>query len=234
MTKTILIAGGTSGIGLETVRSLVSQGDEVYCACRSPECLPDSPRIYPLAFDALAAADATFDLPAQLDGFVYFPGTITLKPFHRITPEEFITDFQVNFLGATALLQKALPALRKGRDASAVFFSTVAVQTGLPFHTSISAAKGAIEGLTRSLAAELAPTIRVNCIAPSLTDTPLAASLLNTEEKKQASAKRHALNRLGDPKEIAGLVRFLLGGDSRFMTGNIIKPDGGLSSIKLF
>ena len=141
---------------------------------------------------------------------------------------------QVNFLGAVGLLQTALPSLMKGKNAAAVFFSTVAVQTGLPFHASISAAKGAVEGLTRSLAAELAPRVRVNCIAPSLTDTTLAGSLVSSDEKKASSAKRHPLNRIGDPKEIAGLVQFLLGSQSLFMTGNVIKADGGLSSLKLF
>lgn len=233
MTKNILIAGGTSGIGAETLNLLREDGHEVYCACRSPERLPEDPHVHGMVFDA-ADPSKTLALPETLDGFVYFPGTITLKPFGRLTAEDFLHDLQVNFLGAVGLLQKALPSLLKGTDAAAVFFSTVAVQTGLPFHASISAAKGAVEGLTRSLAAELAPRIRVNCIAPSLTDTALANSLVSSEEKKASSAKRHPLNRIGDPKEIAGLVQFLLGTQSLFMTGNVIKADGGLSSVKLF
>ena len=233
MSKTILIAGGTSGIGAEALRALRSDGHVVYCACRSPEKLPDDPDVHGLAFDA-SAASPSLDLPEALDGFAYFPGTITLKPFGRLTTQDFLHDFQVNFLGAAGLLQAALPALLKGDNSAVVLFSTVAVQTGLPFHASISAAKGAVEGLTRSLAAELAPRIRVNCIAPSLTETPLAGSLVNSDEKKASSAKRHPLNRIGDPKEIAELVKFLLGSQSMFMTGNIIKADGGLSSLKLF
>ncbi|MBB22514.1 MAG: oxidoreductase [Roseibacillus sp.] len=233
MTKNILIAGGTSGIGAETLALLREDGHEVYCACRSPEKLPEDPHVHGMAFDA-ADPSKTPALPETLDGFVYFPGTITLKPLGRLTADDFLHDLQVNFLGAVGLLQRALPSLLKGTDAAAVFFSTVAVRTGLPFHASISAAKGAVEGLTRSLAAELAPRIRVNCIAPSLTDTTLAASLVSSDEKKASSAKRHPLNRIGDPKEIAGLVQFLLGTQSLFMTGNIIKADGGLSSVKLF
>ena len=233
MTKRILIAGGTSGIGAETLTLLREDGHEIYCACRSPEKLPEDPHVHGLSFDATDPS-TTLALPETLDGFVYCPGTITLKPFGRLTGEDFLHDLQVNFLGAVGLLQTALPSLMKGENAAAVFFSTVAVQTGLPFHASISAAKGAIEGLTRSLAAELAPRVRVNCIAPSLTDTTLAASLVSSDEKKASSAKRHPLNRIGDPREIAGLVQFLLGAQSLFMTGNIIKADGGLSSLKLF
>ena len=233
MSKNILIAGGTSGIGAEVLSTLRADGHQVYCACRCPEALPEDPQVYRLPFDATASTH-DLALPERIDGFVYFPGTITLKPFGRLSADDFLRDYQVNLLGAVTLLQRALPSLLKGEDPAVVFFSTVAVQTGLPFHASISAAKGAVEGLTRSLAAELAPRVRVNCIAPSLTDTSLAAPLLNSEEKKSSSAKRHPLNRIGDPKELAGLVSFLLGPQSRFMTGNIIKADGGLSSLKLF
>ena len=233
MSKNILIAGGTSGIGAEALSTLRADGHQIYCACRSPEALPEDPQVHRLSFDATGPTH-DLALPERLDGFVYFPGTITLKPFGRLSNDDFLQDYQVNLLGAVTLLQTALPSLLKGEEAAAVFFSTVAVQTGLPFHASISAAKGAVEGLTRSLAAELAPRVRVNCIAPSLTDTSLAAPLLSSEEKKSSSAKRHPLNRIGDPRDLAGLVSFLLGSQSRFMTGNIIKADGGLSSLKLF
>ena len=234
MSKSILIAGGTSGIGAQTATALLAEGHTVHCACRSPEKLPEHSRLHPLTFDATAEPELPLTLPDDVDGFVYFPGTITLKPFGRITPEEFLKDFQINFLGAVQLLQKVLPSLRKSPEASIVLFSTVAVQTGLPFHASIAAAKGAVEGLTRSLAAELAPRVRVNCIAPSLTDTALAAHLLSNDDKRKSSAERHPLKRIGDPKELAALVSFLLGSQSHFMTGNVIKADGGLSSVKLF
>ncbi|NJM38441.1 MAG: SDR family oxidoreductase, partial [Akkermansiaceae bacterium] len=131
-------------------------------------------------------------------------------------------------------LQSALPALKASASASVILFSTVAVSQGMPFHASIAAAKGAIEGITLSLAAELAPKIRVNAIAPSLTDTPLAGSLLNSEAKREASAKRHPLQRIGDPEEIAHLVSFLLSDSSKSFSGQIFRPDGGLSSIRLF
>ena len=231
MPTNVLIAGGSSGIGLETVRLLAADGCQLTCACRDPKRLPDLPGVQGVTFDA-TSPEPSLELPETLDGFVYFPGTITLKPFHRLDDNDFLTDFQVNLLGAVRLLRLALPSLKRSGNASVVFFSTVAVQTGLAFHASIAAAKGAVEGLTRSLATELAPGIRVNAIAPSLTDTPLAEILLSNDAKRQASADRHPLKRIGDPAETARLVGFLLGDDSGFMTGQILALDGGLSSLK--
>ena len=170
-------------------------------------------------------------LPDRLDGIVYCPGSINLKPFSRIKPEEFLADFNLQVVGAVKLIQQVLPLLRKSANPSVVLFSTVAVQKGLPFHSQVSASKGAIEGLTRALAAEFAPSIRVNCIAPSLTDTPLAASLLNTEQKKEANALRHPMKRVGTARDIAEMAAFLLSAKSSWMTGQIIGVDGGMGSL---
>lgn len=231
MPRNILLIGGNSGIGLATARQLQSQGDTVIAAARTPGPLTEM-GIHVQSFDALNPAP--LELPSKLDGLVYFPGTITLKPFHRLSPRDFLNDFQVNCLGAAAAIQSALPALKAAPSASIILFSSVAVAQGLGFHASIAAAKGAVEGLTRSLAAELAPTIRVNAIAPSLTDTPLAASLLNSDTKREAATKRHPLQQLGNPDDIATLIAFLLSDASRFITGQILRPDGGLSSISTF
>lgn len=227
----ILLIGGNSGIGLATARKLQNLGHELIAAARSQDQLA-SLGIPCLPFDATSVEP--LDLPEQLDGLVYFPGTINLKPFHRLTREEFLTDFQVNTLAAIEVIQQALPALKKSPAASVVLFSTVAVQTGMPFHASISAAKGAIEGLARSLAAELAPSIRVNAIAPSLTDTPLASGLLSNDDKRAAAAGRHPLKRLATADELANLTTYLLGEESAPLTGQILHPDNGLSALKLF
>ena len=233
MPKHHLLIGGASGIGLATARSLLAAGDHITAACRNAGPLAHlGVPVFP--FDALAPELDPAGLPEVLDGLVYFPGSITLKPFHRLTADDFLQDFRVNCLGAVAAIQAALPALKKSGNASIVVFSTVAVAQGMPFHASIAAAKGAVEGLAKSLAAELAPGIRVNVIAPSLTDTPLAAPLLNSDAKREVAAKRHPLQRVGSAEEVAALVAFLLSDASKSMSGQILRPDGGLSSLRLF
>ena len=231
MGKHILLIGGNTGIGLESAKLLQSQGHSLHAAARSPEPLahlgiPTQP------FEA--SGEVSLELPETLDGLIYFPGSISLKPFHRLTAEDFLQDFQVNCLGAAKAIQAALPALKKSESASVVMFSTVAVTQGMAFHASVGAAKGAVEGLTKSLAAELAPKIRVNAIAPSLTDTPMASALLNTEAKQEAAAKRHPLQEVGKPEDVAQLIGFLMSDASRFMSGQILRPDGGLSSLRTF
>ena len=231
MSKHIAIIGGTSGIGRATVARLQADGHAVHAACRSPEKLADL-GLVAQPFDA--AAPGPLSWPERLDGFVYFPGSISLKPFHRLTPEDFQRDLQVNLFGAIAALQSALPALKASGDASVVLFSTVAVAQGMPMHASIAAAKGAVEALARSLAAEWAPAIRVNVIAPSLTDTPLAGPLLNSDLKKEAAGKRHPLQQVGRSEDMAALVAHLLSGHARFMTGQVLRVDGGLSAVRTF
>jgi NAD(P)-dependent dehydrogenase (short-subunit alcohol dehydrogenase family) len=228
---TYLLIGGNSGIGLATAEFLKSQGHDIIAASRSSDRLaalgiPVQP------FDA--GDPQPLQLPQTLDGLIYFPGTITLKPFHRLTPADFLSDFQINCLGAVHAIQQALPALKASPAASIILFSTIAVAQGMAFHASIAAAKAAVEGLTKSLAAELAPKIRVNAIAPSLTDTPLASMLLGNDAKREAAAKRHPLQAVGDPAHTARLAAFLLSPDSSFLTGQILRPDGGLSSVRTF
>ena len=233
MASPILLIGGNSGIGLATAKVLQAEQQPLIAAARSPQAL-QALGIETLSFDAMAPDLRPEDLPDSLSGLVYFPGTISLKPFHRLTPDDFLRDLQVNLLAAVQAIQAALPALKKSGGASIVLFSTVAVAQGMPFHASIAAAKGAVEGLGRSLAAELAPGIRVNLVAPSLTDTPLAEGLLNSDAKREASAKRHPLNRIGDPADVARMVAFLLSDTASFITGQTLRPDGGLSKVRLF
>lgn len=172
-------------------------------------------------------------LPNQLHALVYCPGAIALKPFNRIRPEDFMEDYKLQVLGAVRCIQAALPALKASGNASVVLFSTVAVQTGFPFHSLVSSSKGALEGLTKALAAELAPSIRVNCIAPGLTNTPLAKSLLNTPEKVDANAARHPLKRVGQPEDLAAMAGYLINDESSWITGQILHVDGGMSALRV-
>jgi NAD(P)-dependent dehydrogenase (short-subunit alcohol dehydrogenase family) len=233
--KTFLIVGGSSGIGYEIVHELVNQGDEIYVGSRRSDTLTGLRGVRHFKLDVKEPPDQLEGLPDVLHGLVYCPGTLRLKPIQRLTREDFLEDLQVNYLGAVRLIQACLPNLKKSpTGASILLFSTVAVTTGMPFHASIAGAKGAVEGLARSLAAELAPRIRVNAIAPSLTDTPLAESLLSSEEKRHAAAERHPLKRVGSPKDIARLAAFLLSDSASWVTGQVLHVDGGMSSLRVF
>ncbi|BCX48980.1 oxidoreductase [Haloferula helveola] len=231
MEHPILIIGGNSGIGLATVERLGRDNLSMLAAARDTSRLVEL-GVQTLPFDASKEPD--FELPEKLGGLVYFPGTINLKPFHRLSDDDFLSDFQTNCLGAVRVIRKALPALKAGAPSSVVLFSTVAVAQGMPFHASVAAAKAAVEGLGKSLAAELAPHVRVNVIAPSLTDTPLASGLLGSDAKREAAEKRHPLQSIGRPEDVAGLVAFLLSDASKFMTGQVLRPDGGLSNVRTF
>lgn len=232
MGKHYLIVGASSGIGLQLTNDLLAQGHQVTALSRSEGNWTKTEQINFIAYDIHQPTPITFSSDT-FDGFVYCPGSINLKPFHRLKKADFQADLDINVLGAVEILQQALPYLKKAEKAAIVFFSTVAVSQGMGFHASIAMAKGAVEGLTRSLAAELAPNIRVNCIAPSIVNTPLANKLLSTPEKIEASAKRHPLASVGNPEDIAGMASFLLSDASQWMTGQILHIDGGLSSIKM-
>jgi NAD(P)-dependent dehydrogenase (short-subunit alcohol dehydrogenase family) len=228
MSKNYLLIGGNSGIGKATAEMLLEEGHNVITASRSDDSINGAEHI---------KLDVTQDfklddIPEQIDGLAYFPGSINLKPFHRLKPEEFISDFNINLIGTVKVIQAVLNNLKKSENASVVLFSTVAVQTGMPFHASVASAKGAIEGLTRSLAAEYAPKIRFNAIAPSLTDTPMAERLLSNDKKRESLSQNHPLQRVGKPEDIAKMVRFLLTDDSSWITGQIYHIDGGMGALK--
>ena len=185
-----------------------------------------------LPFDATTDELDLSVLPENLDGFVYCPGSINLRPFRGLKTEAFTADFEINVIGAVKALKSVLNLLNASTNAAVVFYSTVAVQTGMPFHSSVAASKGAIEGLTRSLAAEFAPKIRVNAIAPSLVDTPLASKFLNNETKLEKANERHPLGRVGTVEEMAKATAYLLSEDSSWMTGRILQLDGGIGNLK--
>lgn len=237
MSKEIMIIGNSDGIPAATISAAIQRDWRVHIATRDPQLNPRAGAAGILHFDASAQSDSPpLEVPGSLDGLVYCPGTINLKPFHRLSESDFLADYRVNFLGAVRAIQQCLPALKKSAHASSsiVLFSSVAAGTGMGFHASIASAKAAIEGLTRSLAAELAPKIRVNVIAPSLTKTPLSKNLTDTDDKEKAAASRHPLRAIGDPAHVAELACFLLSDAASFITGETLRPDGGISSLRLF
>ncbi|MEP6261781.1 MAG: SDR family oxidoreductase [Gillisia sp.] len=231
MKKNLLLIGGSHGIGL-AVAKILANDHNVIIASRTSSNL-ENLDVTHLEFDVTRDDITLLDLPDTIDGLVYFPGSINLKPFRAIKQEDFQEDLQINFLSLVKVVQGLLPKLKKSDQASLVFFSSVAVKVGMPYHTSVSASKGAIEGFSKALAAEYAPSFRVNVIAPSLTDTPLAGKLLSSEEKKQKMDLRHPLKRIGAANDIANLVVFLLSEKSSWMTGQVLGMDGGLSTINL-
>jgi NAD(P)-dependent dehydrogenase (short-subunit alcohol dehydrogenase family) len=231
MARTIVLIGGRSGIGAALLQRLIQDADtQVWNFSREP--ISTHPQVIDQRWDARGEFDPNaLQLPETIDGLVYCPGSIQLAPFHRIKLAQFEQDLNLNLLGAIRILQACRDGLRASEHASVVLFSSVAVQTGMPMHASIASAKGAVEGLTRSLAAEWAPKIRVNAIAPSLSDTPLASGLLKTERMQEAAMERHPLGRIGTAEDHAGLAEFLLSDQASWMTGQVLHVDGGLGTL---
>ena len=227
-----LVIGASSGIGHTLAHQLAGSGHKVYGTFCKHEMQSETASIEYHYLNVLEETLSFDFLPEKLDGLTYCPGSINLRPFERIKPQDFINDYHLQVIGAIKVIQSALPFLKKSGNGSIVLFSTVAVQSGLPFHTQVAASKGAIEGLSKALSAELSPNIRVNCIAPSLTDTPLASALLNSEAKREANALRHPLKRLGTPEDIANMAFFLMSEKASWITGQVLHVDGGLSSSR--
>ena len=231
--KNILVAGGSSGIGLSLINQVINYEGNVYNLSRMAGA-DWKGSVKHISLDVLSDLSPLQGfLPEKLDGLVYSIGSINLKPFTRLTDEDFINDYKINVVGAVKVIQQALKSLRNSNASSIVLLSSVAARTGMGFHASIAAAKCGVEGLALSLAAELAPQgIRVNVIAPSLTDTPLAQILLNTPEKKEGAVKRHPLGKYGSPEDISNAIAYLLSEESSWMTGQVIGIDGGLGKLK--
>ena len=226
--KTIAIIGGSSGIGKSLVNIEKDRNKVVMIQRNASGVISDNVTEY--LVDVLNE-----ELPdlESLDTLVYCPGSINLKPFSRLTDEDFKNDYEINVLGAIRVLQKYLPLLKKGTNPSVLLFSTVAVKMGMPFHASISAAKGAVEGLMKSLAAEYAPKIRFNAIAPTLTNTRLAEKILRNDKLKDLSADRHPLKRYLEPDEVAEMASFIISDKGSALSGQIIEMDCGIVNLKI-
>lgn len=223
----IIVIGGSKGIGKAIVSSLLSSYKIVNISRTTPESHPNLTH-----YNCDVTKDELPDI-ASADGLVYCPGSINLKPINRLSIDDFKNDFNINVLGAVKAIQKYIPALKNGNNPSIVLFSTVASKLGMPFHASVATSKSAIEGLTKSLGAELAPVIRVNAIAPTVTDTDLASKLLRNERMVNAMKERHPLKRYLHPQEVADMATFLLSEKASALSGQIFEMDCGIVSFKL-
>ena len=227
--KNILLIGGSYGNGLAIAKELQYE-NKVFIASRTNDIIAEM-NVTHIPFDALTDTLDTTKLPDIIHGFVYCPGSINLRPFRGLKIETFEADMQINFISMVKVIQSILPNLNAAEQSSIVLFSSVAASMGMPFHTSVAAAKGAIEGFAKALAAEYAPKIRVNVNAPSLTDTPLAEKFLSNDEKKEKSALRHPLKRVGSTEDMAQMASFLLSDKSSWISGQIFHVDGGMSTL---
>ncbi|MDP5105750.1 SDR family oxidoreductase [uncultured Polaribacter sp.] len=225
--KKIVVIGGSKGIGSAIVKSLVDSNQVINISRSVP--LLSHKNLTHFSCDILSD-----ELPIieQIDTLIYCPGSINLKPISRLSLDDFRTDFEINVISAVKAIQHFLPALKKGTNPSILLFSTVAAKLGMPFHASVAAAKSGVEGLTKSLGAELAPTIRVNAIAPTVTDTDLAAKLLRNEKMIESITERHPLKKFLHPDEVADMATFLISDKARSISGQIFELDCGIVSFK--
>ncbi|MFA8299295.1 MAG: SDR family NAD(P)-dependent oxidoreductase [Hyphomicrobiales bacterium] len=229
--KNYLIIGGSSGIGLQLTHTLAKKNHTVYATYYQKETHSDTDNIHYHPLNVLNETDFSY-LPDKLHGLIYCVGNIYLKQFSQLKIEEFQRDYDLQVIGAIKCIQACLPRLKACKHSSIVLFSTISVQMGFDFHSLVSSSKGAIEGLCRALAAEFAPDIRVNCIAPSLTDTPMADRLLRTDKQKETQAQSNPLKRIGHVQDSANMANFLLSEKSDWITGQIIHVDGGMSALR--
>ncbi|RAJ15733.1 SDR family NAD(P)-dependent oxidoreductase [Arenibacter echinorum] len=226
--KTIVIVGGSKGIGKAIVGNLVDAHKVINLSRSAPENTHANLTHYNV--DILKD-----DLPeiTALDAIVYCPGSINLKPIARLSLEDFREDFEINVIGAVKTIQKYLEVLKKGQHPSVLLFSTVASKLGMPYHASIATAKSGVEGLVKSLGAELAPNVRINAIAPTVTDTQLASKLLRNEKMIENIKERHPLKKFLDPKEVAEMAEFLLSEKASSISGQIFEMDYGIVTFKI-
>ena len=230
--KNYIVIGGSTGIGVELVKLLEEEGSKVI-ATYNTNFIPDRENVKYLKHDVLNDDLEIDDFPEEIHGLAYCPGSINLKPFHRFSEKDFIDDFKFQVLGATNVIKQLLSKMKKSKNSSIVLFSTIAVQSGFSFHSQVSMSKGAIEGLTLSLAAEFAPKIKVNCIAPSLTDSKMSQKMVSNETIRKAIKNMHPIPKIGNGEDFGDLASFLLGEKNNWITGQIFHIDGGRSTLRI-
>ena len=231
MQKNILLVGANSTVAKKLTEEIKRRGDTPLAVSRHREEIAEDVAYYPA--DILDFNTPLPDIPVDLDGIVYFPGSLKLQPFNLMDIKQFREDMEVNFFGAVRAVQHYSKQLNKNSQTSIVFISTVAAGIGIPHHTSIASAKSAVEGFAKSLAAELSPKVRVNVVAPSLTKTHLSEKIICSEEKEETFANRHPLHMIGMPEDISSAIYFLLSEESKFITGQILRVDGGYSTLRV-
>jgi NAD(P)-dependent dehydrogenase (short-subunit alcohol dehydrogenase family) len=226
--KNIVIIGGSKGIGNAILKQAIENNKVINISRNLPEI--SHPNLTNFQLDVLAS-----ELPdiEQVDVLIYCPGSINLKPIMSLGIDDFRNDFEINVIGAVKSIQKYLPTLKKGTNPSIILFSTVAAKLGMPFHASIATAKSGVEGLVKSLGAELAPTVRVNAIAPTITETSLSAAILRNDRMKENMIERHPLKGYLNPKEVAGMANFLMSDSAKSISGQVFEMDYGIVSFKI-
>ena len=226
--KNVVIIGGSKGIGNAILRYAIEDNNVINISRNLPEI--SHPNLTNYQLDVLVSELPDID---QVDVLIYCPGSINLKPIMSLGIDDFRNDFEINVIGAVKSIQKYLPTLKKGTNPSIILFSTVAAKLGMPFHASIATAKSGVEGLVKSLGAELAPTIRVNAIAPTITETSLSAAILRNDRMKENMIERHPMKGYLDPEEVAGMAKFLMSDSAKSISGQVFEMDYGIVSFKI-
>jgi NAD(P)-dependent dehydrogenase (short-subunit alcohol dehydrogenase family) len=226
--KNIVIIGGSKGIGNAILKQVIENNKVINISRNLPEI--SHPNLTNFQLDVLASELPDID---QVDVLIYCPGSINLKPIMSLGIDDFRNDFEINVIGAVKSIQKYLPTLKKGTNPSIILFSTVAAKLGMPFHASIATAKSGVEGLVKSLGAELAPTVRVNAIAPTITETSLSAAILRNDRMKENMIERHPMKGYLNPEEVAGMAEFLISDSAKSISGQVFEMDYGIVSFKI-
>ncbi|UQD56316.1 SDR family NAD(P)-dependent oxidoreductase [Flavobacterium sp. K5-23] len=226
--KNILIIGGSKGIGNAILLQQLEQNNIYNISRNAPNV--SHPNLTHFSLDVLK--DSLPKIEA-IDTLIYCPGSINLKPIGSLSIDDFRNDFEINVIGAVKVIQEYLPVLKKGTNPSIILFSTVAAKLGMPFHASIATAKAGVEGLVKSLGAELASVVRINAIAPTITETSLSAGILRNDRMKENMMERHPMKGYLKPEEVADMADFLMSQKAKSISGQIFEMDYGIVTFKI-